>query len=226
MSLFAEYSREAPDELDLGFFLSYPPGGQPPASGFYLCYSGPENQAERAIAPLRGLGTPIADQIGAMDYVALQKSGDIDDPRARASYVKSGFISDIPEGLVTAVVEGLEPDPRRSAGVFYQQSGGAINRVASDATSFSHRDAMGNLLSSVDWPHGEDGSDHVAWIKRFWTPIEPFTQGFYTNDLELETTTESVDANYRGNYDRLVAVKNEYDPTNLFRMNANILPSV
>lgn len=226
LTLFSEYSLEAPDELDSGFFIGHPPGGEPPACGFYVCWSGPADGAERALAPYRSLGSPIADQIQAADYVAVQRSGDIDDPRARASYVKSGFIPDMPSGLVDAILAGLDGDPRRSTGVFYQQSGGAISRVAADATAFAFRDAIGNLLCSVDWPNGEDPTDHVAWIKEYWTAIEPYTQGFYINDLELDTNAAAVNANYRGNYPRLVEIKNRYDPENLFRLNANIPPTV
>lgn len=226
LGVFSEYSLEAPDELDSGFFVGHPPGEEPPACGFYVCWSGPAADAERAIAPYRSLGSPIADQVQAMDYVAVQKSGDIDDPRARASYVKSGFIPSMPAGLIDAIVDGLDGDPRRNTAVFYQQSGGAISRVANDATAFAFRDAIGNLLSAVDWPHGEDPTDHVAWIKDYWAAIEPYTQGFYVNDLELETTAADVNANYRGNYPRLVEIKNRYDPDNLFRLNANILPTV
>lgn len=226
LAMFADYSPQAPDELDMGFFVGYPPGDEPPACGVYVCYSGPENEAERTLEPIRKLGTPIADEIQAMDYVALQKSGDIDDPRARAVYVKSGFIEDMPGALLSAIVDGVEGDPRRLTAVFYQQSGGAINRVASDATAFPYRSVMGNLLCSVDWPQGAEGSDHVAWIRRFWSSIEPFTAGFYSNDLELDHNAAAVNANYRENYDRLVEVKNKYDPSNLFRLNANVQPTI
>jgi len=158
--------------------------------------------------------------------VAVQRSGDIDDPRARATYLKSGFIPEMPGGLIRAIVQNLEDHPGRSTGVFFQQSGGAISRVPNDATAFAHRDAMGNLLSSVDWTYGDDPAEHVAWIREFWTRLEPFTQGFYANDLEVDTEAAAINANYRGNYDRLVEVKNRYDPTNLFRLNANVEPTV
>jgi FAD/FMN-containing dehydrogenase len=226
LSFFSEFSHEAPDELDIGFFVSHPPGGEPGSAGFVCCYSGQESDAESVFAPIRKIGTPIADTIQAMDYVALQRSGDTDDPRARASYLKSGFITEMPEGLVSRIVEGLEGHPSRSTAVFLQQSGGVIGRVANDATAFAHRDAMGNLLSFVNWPFGRDGSEHIAWIKQFWSPIESFTTGFYVNDLEIDHTAPTVSRNYRENHSRLVQIKNEYDPENLFRLNANVQPTM
>jgi FAD/FMN-containing dehydrogenase len=225
LTFFADFAQEAPDELDIGFRVSYPPGGADGMAGFSLCYSGSESEAERLLAPMSVLGTPIADTTRAMDYVALQRSGDTDDPRARASYMKNGFVSSMPADLISAIVGGLEAHPARSTAIFMQLSGGAINRVASDATAFAHRDIMGNLLSSGGWRHGDDPSDHIRWIKQYWTRIKPFTDGFYTNDLEVEASVASVNSTFRGNYDRLVQIKNRYDRGNLFRLNANVQPT-
>jgi FAD/FMN-containing dehydrogenase len=73
---------------------------------------------------------------------------------------------------------------------------------------------------------GEDAAPHVAWIKQYWAGLEKFTHGFYVNDLEIDATATKVRENYRQNHDRLVAVKNKYDPKNLFRLNANVVPTV
>ncbi len=226
LSLYAEYSPEAPDELSVGFTMILPPGGADGMVGFGVCYSGPQNEAERHLAPFRKLGTPLFDGIRAMDYVALQRSGDTDDPRARATYLKSGFVPNVPPDLVSAVVEGFEGHPGRTTQVFYQQSGAAIGRVANDTTAFAHRDATGNLLALIDWTHGDDPTEHIAWLRKYWAGLEPFTQGFYTNDMGIDATAATVNANYRGNYNRLVQIKKKYDPGNLFRLNANVQPTV
>jgi FAD/FMN-containing dehydrogenase len=226
LSTFAAYYPEMSDELDLGFMVVRPPGGADGMVGFFACWSGPEAEAERALAPIYGIGTPVSDGIEAVDYVALQRSGDTDDPRARASYLKSGFILEMPADLISAIVEGMEGDPARSTAVFLQSSGGAIGRVSNDATAFAHREVLGNLLCSVGWPYGDDPSQHIQWIKQYWSHLEPFTKGFYTNDLELEEGVAAINANYRGNYGRLVQIKNKYDPGNLFRLNANVQPTV
>lgn len=216
---------EAPDELYLDFMMISPPGGGPAMVGFGVCYSGPENHAERVLAPVRQLGTPLVDGIQAVDYVALQRSGDVSDPRARATYLKSGFYPEMQADLVSAIAEGFEGNPDRTTIVYIQQSGGAIGRVANDATAFSHRDAVGNLLAMIDWEFGSDGSEHIAWTRAYWAKLEPFTSGFYANDLTLDDSTATVNANYRENYPRLVDIKNKYDPTNLFRLNANVQPT-
>lgn len=226
LRVYGDHAASGPDELALGFGIVLPRGGQPGVAVFNVCYSGTAAAAERALAPLRALGTPLADTVKAMDYVAVQKAGDVEDPRAQSMYIKSGFVTGLPDGLIDAIVDGLEPHPDRDTLVFSQASGGAIARVAPDATAFPQRDAHSNILAAVAWKFGDDASGHIAWIRQYWPAIEPFTHGFYVNDMDDEHTNEAVRENYRQNHARLVAVKNTYDPENLFRLNANVKPTV
>jgi FAD/FMN-containing dehydrogenase len=182
--------------------------------GFGVCYCGPASRADRAMALIRRLATPMVDGVTGMDYVALQRLHDTDDPRAVAA------------DLVTAIVDGFDGHPERATQILFQQSGGAIGRVAPGATAFSQRDARANMLASVAWPYGSDSSAHIAWCRQYWAGLEPFTYGFYTNDDSIELTAQQVASNYRQNLERLVAVKNRYDPSNLFRLNANVVPPV
>jgi FAD/FMN-containing dehydrogenase len=225
LTIFAEYGPKVSDDFYLGFAAALPPGGQPGVAAFHICHLGSANAAERELAPLRKLGTPIADTVRSMDYVALQKSGDISDQRANASYLKSGFIPTFPGDLVDAILEGFSGDPRRSTAVFFQQGGGAISRVSNGATAFAQRDIRANMLCAVDWKHGDDPSAHVAWIKKYWQPLERFTDGFYINDPDPDHTASVIQANFRANHARLVTVKNKYDPKNLFRLNSNVRPT-
>ncbi len=224
LAIFAEYGPQVRDELDLGFVMAIPPGGEPGVVMFPVCYSGPESEADRAFAPIRKLGTPLADEIKAVDYTAVQRSGDINDPRAEGSYLKSGFVAKIPTDLISALVDQFQGHPQRSTAVFFQQGGGAIARVPASATAFAQRDVQANMLCAVGWKHGDDPSAHIQWIKQYWTPIERFTHGFYVNDVGDRSDPE-VQSNYRRNHDRLVAAKNKYDPKNLFRLNANVKPT-
>ncbi len=226
LDFYAEFSAEAPDELTMSLVMVQPPGGAPGMVGLGVCYSGSESEAERVLAPVRRLGQPLVDGIQAMDYVALQRSGDTDDPRARAAYLKSGFVPGLSPRLASAIVDGFEGHPSRTTIVYYEQTGAAIGRVANDATSFSHRDSAGNLLGIVDWSFGDDPSQHIAWLRAFWATLQPFTQGFYTNDVAADATAVAINANYRENHPRLVSIKNKYDPKNLFRLNANVQPTV
>ena len=224
LRLYAEYGRTAPDDLDLGWAMAKPPGAAPGVVGFSICYSGPPAGAERALAPIRKLGTPLSEDLKTMDYVAVQRSGDTDDPRAMGSYLKSGFALDVSEQMVSAIVDRFQSDPSRATQVFSQLGRGAIARVPADATAFAQRDILANFLCAVAWPFGQESAAHIQWIKQYWAGIEPHTYGFYVNDLDYDATTALVKANYRTNHDRLVALKNKYDPKNLFRLNANVKP--
>jgi hypothetical protein len=104
------------------------------------------------------------------------------------------------------------------------QSGRAINRIAESATAFPNRNAVNSPTVVVSWNDGADPEPHIRYIRSYWQTVEKFTDGFYTNTGDYETQA-SVNSNYRGNLGRLVELKDRYDPGNLFRLNANVLPS-
>ena len=224
LTMLGEYGTVAPDELTLGFVMVQPPGNEPGVVLVEVCYCGAPAGLERAIAPVRALGTPIADSVKPIDYTVLQRSGDYTDPRAMGLYLKSGFISRLDERLIAAIVDGFRPDPRRMTSTFFQLSGGAIARVGPETTAFSQRDVFANMLTAAAWRFGEDATDHIQATRQYWSVLEPHTYGFYVNDLDPDADAAAIQANYRQNHKRLVEVKRKYDPTNLFRLNANVKP--
>jgi FAD/FMN-containing dehydrogenase len=225
LNFYAEYAATAPEEMYVDAGMAAPPGGRDGIFELGICYSGPPNEAERLLAPLRKLGKPINDTIRPVDYVALQRSGDVRDARNFGTYLKSGFLDDFPASLPADVVDGFRADPDRFTALFFQQSGGAIGRVASDATAFPHRSSRFNMLSAVRWDISRDGAPHVAYGRDYWARLEKYTNGYYTNEVANEPQRQ-VDENYQGNIGRLTQLKNKYDPTNLFRLNANVKPTV
>jgi len=225
MRFFAEYYETIPDELYADLGLISTPGGQGDFVMIHLCYSGPEKDASKWVDPIRNAGTAAVDGIKAMDYVDIQQLWDETDPRATASYMKAGFVTRISDELIDALIAGIEPHPERSIMAYFQSGGGAIGRVPSDATAFPHRYSRHDMFATVSWPSGATPDEHIAYNRRYWTALEQFTKGFYVNDY-YEASQETVNKNYQGNYERLVAVKNKYDPGNLFRLNANVVPTV
>jgi FAD/FMN-containing dehydrogenase len=227
LTMWSEYASTAPDDLYCDPSMMLPPGAAPGMVSMEVCYSGPQADAERALAPIRKLGTPAKDTIKAMDYTQAQRVNDSTDTRAIASYLKGGFIGKAPGELVSALVDGIQGDPRRMTVLFFQHCGGASSRVADGATAFAHRYAMANMMTVAGWPINapkEDATAHIEATRRYWKTLEPFTRGFYVNDLAREVTAKELNENYRGNYERLVGLKMKYDPTNLFRLNANVTP--
>ena len=220
LNFHAEYSEKVPDEMSIGAGLGGRLGDDP-GVGLYFVWSGDPTKAEKYIEPLRKAGTVVFEKVQAMDYVAVQRSGDIDDTRAFTGYMKSGFIKSVSSGLVDAVVDNFEAHPDRATRFVITHSGGAIGRVGNTETAFSHRDADYGLLSFVSWKTGEDGTEHEKYINSHWSHVDPFTSGFYVND-QFDQPQEMVSSTYRENFPRLLKIKQEYDPTNLFRLNANI----
>jgi len=130
-------------------------------------------------------------------------------------------LNEFPDTLADAIAEGFEPHPDRNTIVFFQHSGGAIGRVPVADTAFAHRKSMHNMFAVVSWPLDSDQTPHVDYIRRYWKTLQPNTDGYYTNEVSDESQSQ-VNANYQGNFDRLLKIKTRYDPGNLFRLNANI----
>lgn len=220
-NLYRDYGLDAPDNLYCDLMISSPIEGTDGSAGVHVCWSGPEEDAEEILAPFYALGTPIVDSVKSRDYVEIQQSWDDTDPRNDAAYLKSGFINEFPDSLIDSIITGFEPSDGRAVMVYFQHSGGAIGRVAADSTAFAHRKSKANMLLNVSWPVQNDATPHVSYIRRYWDTLSPSTDGYYT----VETSDESDKVrhgNYQGNFPRLLEVKKKYDPTNLFRLNANI----
>ena len=107
--------------------------------------------------------------------------------------------------------------------IYFQQSGGAIGRVPVDATAFAHRKSQANMFISLSWPLDQDPASHVAYGRAYWKTLDKSTDGWYTVDSGNEPQPV-VNANYQGNFPRLLKLKRKYDPENLFRLNTNIAP--
>ncbi len=164
MRFYSEYEGEAPDDLYLSCAVASNSGfsGQS-AVAFLVCYSGPVSGADKILAKLRSAGKVLADDVKPIDYVALQRSGDLDEKRAIGSYTKTGFVKKISPKLVDAMIDGLVEHPERATVIGFQHCGGAISRVAAEATAFPHRGIHATSLLAVDWPGDVDPSKHIDW---------------------------------------------------------------
>jgi len=223
LNFYADYSANCPDELYMDFVGVSQPGSKDGMAIIHACYSGPVAQAEAVLAPISKAGKFIQNTIASVDYTAVQRSTDNDEPRVIGQYLKGGFVAEIPTGLINEMVAGFKPE----FGMFllFQHSGGAINRVAVDATAFPHRYALANLIAAVSWPLAESRDPYLAHLREYWANMEKYTYGWYTNEVGDEKPA-TVNKNYQGNYARLLKIKNQYDPGNLFRLNANVRPTV
>jgi FAD/FMN-containing dehydrogenase len=234
--LFDGYRRfvaEAPDELTAWVVLrKAPPLPFLPEHWhgkeimlFALCYAGDMAAGEKAMAPLRALGEPIADVVSPHSFVGWQAAFDpLLTPGAR-NYWKSHDFARINDAAVEAIVEYASKLPTPECEIFVAHLGGAVNRVARDATAYPHRDAEFVLNVHTRWHEGAQDAKCVQWARDFFNKTAPHaTGGVYVNFMPDDEADRTMGA-YGVNYERLAAIKAKYDPSNMFRLNQNIRPA-
>ena len=222
-NIYRDHGTTAPDELYVDVMIMRPLGAPAGMAGFEICWSGPEADADKALKPFLSVGEPVMNSIKAVDYVEAQRAWDNTDPRNDAEYMKAGFINEFSDDLMGHILNGFEPQERRGVMLYLQQSAGAIGRVPVEATAFAHRKSIANMFVSVTWPKDDEAAGHVDYIRKYWKTLEPATDGYYTVDTANESRAVRH-GNYQGNFPRLLELKKKYDPSNLFRLNANINP--
>ena len=219
-----DFHPTAPDELTIFTAMMTSPEGMPIVA-FIVCYNGPIDEGERALAPLRAFGPPVADTIQPTSYVAHQSMLDEGFPSGIPVYWRSDFLRQLDDTAIDTIVEHFEQITSPLSALLLEQFGGAVRRVGKDETAFVHRDADFNLAIISRWTDPAEADRHIAWARGVHSAITPYTTGTYVNYLG-EEGEDRVRAAYGADiYDRLVAVKNTYDPTNLFRSNQNIKPT-
>ncbi len=220
---YADHFPQAREDLWIEAVLTAIPGGERVLI-FDVCYTGPLDQAEAALAPYRRLGKARSDDVKQVPFTQLQTQ---DDERARIGghyYTKSGLVRTIERGLIDNMIEMITgatvPRPR----IALPPWGGAVARVPRDAAAFWHRDALCSVILQTSNDDRADDAANIAWVKAQWPALEKFTAGFYANTNLSDLSGDRMRDVYGDNYDRLRALKNQYDPRNLFRLNANIQP--
>jgi FAD/FMN-containing dehydrogenase len=225
LSFFREYAATIPDELVIqcGSFTT-PDGVR--VFAVAACYCGLLSEGEKVLKPLRSFGSPVADIVAPLNYVQLQSMFDSFFPPGRQTYVKSNFIRDLNDEAIGAIAAYAGKSPSlHSFAPFIEHWHGAATRVGVADTAFPHRQHAFNLMFWSNWEGASDSEKNIKWTRDAWESLRPFlVEGSYGNYLSDEGDLPARAA-YGANYDRLVALKNKYDPTNLFRMNQNIKPN-
>jgi FAD/FMN-containing dehydrogenase len=225
LRFWREFAAASPDELVThGGSFNLPDGT--PVFGIAACHCGPLSDGEKAVKPLRTFDTPIADLLGPMSYMQIQSMFEPFFPPGRHVYVKSNFLRGVSDEAIDVLVQfvGKSPSPHSFA-PFLEHWHGAATRVPVADTAFPHRQHSWNFFAWSTWENPSDTDKNKQWTRDCWEALRPFlvasSYSNYTADEGEAITREA----YGPNYDRLVAVKNKYDPENFFRMNHNIKPS-
>jgi FAD/FMN-containing dehydrogenase len=227
-----EFIPPAPEEIS-GFFafLTVPPAPMFPAAlhlqkmcGIVWCYTGPLEQAEAALRPVRALGAPAFEHVGPMPFPALQSAFDALYPPGLQMYWKADFVNELTDEAIARHVEHGSQLPTMLSTVHRYPIDGAVHRVGKNDTAFSFRDVTwAEVIVGVD-PDPANKGTITRWAREYWEALQPYSAGGAYVNFMMEEGQDRIQATYRDNYGRLAQIKRKYDPTNLFRVNQNIPP--
>jgi FAD binding domain/Berberine and berberine like len=224
LRFFREFAEVIPDELVIQAAAINLPDGLP-VFAVAACYCGSLSEGEKVLKPLRTFDSPVADILGTVSYLQIQSLFDPFFPPGRYTYVKSSFVRTLNDEVIETLAEYAKtrPSPYSFApGIEHWH--GAATRVGVTDTAFPHRQHSYNFMAWSNWADPSESEKNVRWTRAFWEAMRPFlVEGSYGNYVSDEGDAFARAA-YGPNYERLVALKNKYDPTNFFRMNHNIKP--
>jgi FAD/FMN-containing dehydrogenase len=223
LRFFDDFSHACPDEVStLGLLTSAPDGSL--ALAIAVCHCGPMDAGEKALAPLRSFGPPLADMIEPRDYVEMQLLTDESWPPGRLYYWKSSLVRSLCDEAIEVLLDYAARKPTGLSAIGLQQLHGAATRTDADG-AFPHRFEHYNCIPLFETEDPADVEAGTDWARGCWQAMQPFAAGAaYVNDLGDEGE-ERVQEAYGPSLERLRALKRRYDPTNFFRLNQNITPA-
>jgi FAD/FMN-containing dehydrogenase len=234
MRAYRDYIATAPDELGTIVILHHAPAvpelsedihGQPIVN-IGVCYAGPIAEAERVVRPLRSLGDPLVDNVRPTTYRAHQAMLDPGVPHGWNYFWKSHYLGVLSNDAIRTMIHRAWQTHSPKSYTIMFHLGGAVRYLGDNATAFGGRGAEHTINIDAAWPTDlEGGSEDIEWARAMWSALAPYsTGGVYVNFLGDEGQ-ERVKAAYGlKNYERLVALKDRYDPNNFFCLNQNIRP--
>jgi hypothetical protein len=226
LNAYAELIQTVPRELELSCNSILMPGGK----GFInlsAFYAGDPAEGEKVLAPIRAIGKPVLDDIKVGKYLDIQSRIDRNVPWGHQYYQKAGMLTEIKPDMIDLLVDVTKESWPVQTTINFTQVGGAINALDMDATAYPNRNAEVQMIMSASWPKRSDQQgDYIAGVRKYWEKLVPYTDGVYINNMFSDDGDARVIQNWSNNYARLVELKNQYDPMNLLRLNANIKPTV
>ncbi|HMQ53536.1 MAG TPA: FAD-binding oxidoreductase [Anaerolineae bacterium] len=235
LEFYRDFSASAPAELGTMAVLRIAPPapflpkhvhGQP-VVGIGVCYAGSVEDGIAVVRSLKEFGSPLVDLVAPKPYVAHQTMLDAASPSGRRYYWKSEYLAELSDGARKTLLDYSARLSSPMTAVLVFQLGGAISQVAEPETAAGNREAAYVLNIQSAWEEPAQTDKHIEWTRTFWRAMQPFASGgVYVNFLSEGEGEARIRAAYPGSYERLVDLKNRYDPTNLFRLNQNIKPTV
>ncbi len=217
LEFYAEWSAGLSDEMYVGPVMARDPNAGDVVV-MDVVYNGDPAAGEKELAALRAIGTPLVDGVTMQDYMVMQTSNDAAFGHGIRSYAKNGMVGEWTQGLVDTLIDAYNPRLFLANHV----AGGAVKRVGETDTAFPHRNAEIMLVFAAGWMDPAQDAELIAETRALFAAVEPYMGGYYDN---IDFDGEEAAGNYGPAYARLRAVKGQYDPGNLFRLNSNIEPA-
>jgi FAD/FMN-containing dehydrogenase len=233
MATVREIAPNAPDELGISLGVTPAPPAPfvppelfgRPTMALIVAWAGDAASGAAAMEPLRKIGAPIADVVRPTPYVALQSMLDGGAPHGRHYYWKAHKLPTLTDEVIDIFLGAIDCATSPFAQINGWAVGGAVSRVADDATAVGDRHEGFEMSITVGWPPPDTEPDrHTAWVRRAWEALRPYGEGVYANFISDEGTS-GVEYAYGGRLQRLQALKAIHDPDNFFHLNNNIAPS-
>jgi FAD/FMN-containing dehydrogenase len=229
---YRDHMKTAPDEVTaFPFLLRIPALPDFPAEirgkvvlDFVAAYAGPVDEAETHLAPFRAQGSPLMDTIGVVPYTVLQKAFDDGMAKGNRWYSRCLHLDEVSDGFIDTLLDNLDPFPGAFTAVYLGAQGGAVGRVAADATAYPHRGNSDALHIFPGWTDPAEDAAVMAWARDLYGKLRPFAEGGVYVNMLAEDEGDRLPQAYKENLGRLAALKKKWDPHNLFRMNHNIPP--
>jgi FAD/FMN-containing dehydrogenase len=235
LQTYRTLTTEAPRELAIWLILLHaPPAPFVPAAwhgkkicAMAVCYSGDLDEVGAALAPIRALGEPVVDLLDEQPYAEVQSYLDMTEPKGICHYWKTEFLAELSDDLLSTLKDVASASDLPEGEIGLLHLGGALNERDEDDGAVGNRDAHYAIGVKAMWdPDEPDANKFPEWVRNAWQQIRPYSTGrTYINFQGADEDAGRIRAAYGDNFDRLVEVKNTYDPENLFRVNRNIPPS-
>lgn len=233
LRFYRDTFRDAPDELMcFAFLLRIPPVDVFPAEwhgelavDFVVAWFGDPEEGAAHIAPFQALGDPILDYVVPQPYVQLQQAFDAGMGKGNRWYSRAQQFDELTDEAIDTLVAKLDPFPGDFTTVYLVPGGGAVGRVAADATAYPHRDSAYELHIFPGWGAAAQDQAVMAWADDLHHALLPHGNGGVYVNLLGDGERDRVRDAYRANWDRLAALKATWDPDNVFTGNHNIPPA-
>jgi FAD/FMN-containing dehydrogenase len=191
----------------------------------FVCYTGPIDEGQRLLAPLKALGSTVGDIVQKRTYVSQQSLLDATQPKGRRYYWKSEYLRGHDPELLSAAAQHASRAVSPHSAILVFPLDGPLNRRAQTDSPVGNRDAKSLVNITASWEKAADDAANIEWARATWRDLRRFsTGGTYVNILTEEEGDDRIRAAYGANYDRLAAIKAEWDPDNVFHVNKNVRP--